>query len=105
MTVILNAEQRWLCPNCTQCALTRGPGPETPWHACKGLKGLSAPLIPDGSGARVFTREREDYIGTDVVQLDGEKRPVMSIITERPDGSNDTAVMAPVASASVRATD
>ena len=105
MTPLLNLEQRWECPHCTQGALTRGPRPQTPFHACKGLKGLSAPLISEGSGARVFTVEREDYIGADVVQLDGERRPVMSVVTERPDGSNDTAVLALVASASVRSPD
>jgi hypothetical protein len=48
----------------------------------------------------VILREREDYVGTERVQLievDGKARPVMAAVTERPDGSNDTVVYAPVA--------
>jgi len=41
--------------------------------------------------------EREDYVGDQVVQYDDNGRPIMSVITERPDGSYDTAVMAPTA--------
>lgn len=102
---LLNVERTWLCPNCTVGAVTRTAQPATPYHPCRALKGLSAPLVPEGSGARVFTIEREDYVGGEVVQLDGEGRPVMSVITERPDGSNDCAVFAPVASASAVALD
>jgi hypothetical protein len=41
--------------------------------------------------------EREDYIGTQEVPVDANGRPVMSVITERPDGSNDTIAFAPTA--------
>jgi hypothetical protein len=40
-------------------------------------------------------REREDYVGREQVQTDANGRPVMSITTERPDGSNDAVVLAP----------
>jgi len=40
---------------------------------------------------------REDYVAHEIVQYDGWGRPIMSVITERPDGSNDIAVLAPTA--------
>ena len=47
-----------------------------------------------------FLREREDYVGKEQEQLDPERgRPVMSIVTERGDGSNDVMVFAPAATA------
>jgi hypothetical protein len=52
-------------------------------------------MVPVGSGARVTYREREDYVGREQVQTDASGRPVMSIVTERPDGSNDAVVLAP----------
>lgn len=68
-------------------------------HPCPGLAGLTAPMVLKGSGARVFAVERADYVGKERVQLDGNGRPVMSVITERPDGSNDCIALAPTASA------
>jgi hypothetical protein len=52
-------------------------------------------MVPVGSGARVTYHEREDYVGREAVQTDQNGRPVMSIRTVRPDGSNDTVVLAP----------
>jgi len=40
---------------------------------------------------------RQDYVAGEIVQYDGWGRPIMSVITERPDGSNDVAVLAPTA--------
>jgi hypothetical protein len=91
-------ETRWTCPNCTQTAVTRDPNPHTRFHACRGLRGLTAPMVPAGTKARVTAVEREDYIGGDVVQVDGEGRPVMAIVTTRDDG-NDVTVLAPCATA------
>lgn len=105
MTVaVLSAVQHWVCAN--GCGQTfDSPTPVTNrFHTCPRLRYLQAPLVLEGTKARVFLREREDYVGGELVQLDPEKRrPVMSIITERADGSNDTIVLAPTARGSLTA--
>lgn len=105
MTVpILSATYVWTCPNgCGQEYRTDRVLPNR-FHTCPKLRFMQAPLVPEGTRARVFLREREDYVGRELVQLDPEKRrPVMSIITERADGSNDTIVLAPTARGSLSA--
>lgn len=95
MTVpILNATKHWVCPNCPAEDVTREAAPHTRYHACPGLYGISAPMIPKGVSAAVKAVEREDYIGTEVPQLDTRGRPIMSVITTRDDGQ-DCAVLAP----------
>lgn len=101
-TVLVTAARHWECPNCTFTDVTHEAQPHTRFHACKGLKGLTAPMIPAGTKAKVTAVEREDFIGTETVQTDGEGRPVMAVITEREDGSNDTTVYAPTATARAR---
>lgn len=54
-------------------------------------------MVPAGSGSRVRKVEPEDYVGHEMVQLDGSGRPVAAIYTDRPDGSNDCVVLAPTA--------
>lgn len=95
----IDATREWYCPECGRRDVTPASTPNR-WHICPRLRGLNAPLVPAGVSARIFLREREDYVGADAgrVQLDPElRRPVMSIITERADGSNDAIVLAPVA--------
>lgn len=89
-------ESRWECPNCTTTDVTREAGPHVRFHACRGLAGLTAPMVPAGQRAKVTAHEREDYIGRDVVQVDGNGRPVMAIVTTRDDGQ-DVTVLAPCA--------
>jgi hypothetical protein len=86
----------WVCPNCPAQAVTPGTVPNR-FHACPALAGVLAPMVPAGTAARVRAVEREDYIGTQEVPVDANGRPVMSVITERPDGSNDTIAFAPTA--------
>lgn len=89
-------EQRWECPNCTTTDVTYESQPHTRFHACRGLKGLSAPFVPAGTRCKVEAVEREDYVGKEVVTTDGEDRPIMRVETTRDDG-NDVAVFAPCA--------
>lgn len=98
---LLRKETRWYCPNCTTEAVTVEARPHSQFHSCKGMKGIVAPLVEVGTKAKVEAREREDYLGRDngKVRLDGEGRPIMSVVTTR-DGGQDTAVFAPVATAS-----
>lgn len=97
MTVLLPPTV-WVCASGCP-AVDRTPGTAANrFHTCPALGGLTSPLVPQGSGARVRAVEREDYVGSEDVQYDWNTgRPVMAIVTERPDGSNDVAVMAPTA--------
>ncbi len=88
--------RRWECEHCNTRSTTREPRPHSEFHSCPGHGGLTMPMVLQGSGARTRVVEREDYVGDeDVAQANG--RPVMSVITDHPDGSNDVAVYAPTA--------
>lgn len=88
----------WSCSNCTEMARTVDDA--TPMHLCQGM-GLLIPLSVDGTTAKIIVVEREDYIGTEIVQYDRmNNRPVMSVITERADGQ-DCTVYAPLATATI----
>lgn len=97
MTVLV-PEQRWECPNCTSTHVTREARPHTPFHSCSGLRGLTAPFVPAGTDCKVEAVERGDWVGKELVQADGEGRPVMAVVTTRNDGQ-DCAVLAPCATA------
>lgn len=92
--------QRWACPKCGLADVTHEARPHTRFHPCRGMKGLTIPFLPAGSRADIRAVEREDYIGTEKVQTDGEGRPVMSVVIERPDGQ-DAVVYAPAATATI----
>lgn len=94
-------ERRWECPNCTFEDVTFEAGPVSRFHPCRGLRGLSAPMVPAGTRAKVVAVEREDYVGRELVQTDGEGRPVMAIEVTRDDG-NDVAILAPCAELDLR---
>lgn len=89
-------ERRWECPNCDFTDVTREHAPHSRFHNCAGLAGLSAPMVPAGTRAKVEAFDREDYIGGELVQFDGEGRPVMSVVVTRDEGT-DVAVYAPTA--------
>jgi len=76
--------------------VTREFAPHSRFHRCPGLAGLSAPMVPAGTRAKVEAVEREDYIGAEDVQYDGNGRPIMAVVTTRDEG-NDVAVYAPTA--------
>lgn len=94
--VLLRPEQRWACPNCSLMQVTHEVRPHTRFHACPGLKGVTAPMVPAGVRCKVEAVEREDYVGSELVQRDGEGRPIMAVVTTRDDGQ-DCAVLAPMA--------
>lgn len=101
MSVLLRAERHWECPNCQHTDVTRETQPHSRFHACRGLRGLSAPMVPAGTRCKVETREREDYVGRELVHTDGNGRPIMSIVTTRDDGM-DACVFAPCAVGTIR---
>lgn len=87
----------WGCPNCAAVARTPWDCPNR-FHVCSGLAGVLAPMVPAGVRAAVVAVEREDYVGREDVRLDGNGRPVMSVVTTRDDGQ-DCLVFAPTAHA------
>lgn len=101
MIPILTPVTRWVCPNCVVTDVTHEPRPHTRFHTCRGLRGLTAPMVPAGTKCKIEVQEREDYVGTERVQTDANGRPVMSIVTTR-DNGQDCAVFAPTATARVR---
>lgn len=97
--MLLTSVRRWVCANdCGQTATTTDPRPHSQFHTCPKLRGLTAPMVPEGTRAKVTAHEREDYVGSEQVRTDEAGRPVMSITTERDDGQ-DVMVFAPTASA------
>lgn len=99
--ILLETEQHWVCPNCSLTQVTRESQPHTRMHACSGLNGITAPMIPDGVNCKVEVVEREDYVGKEVVTYDDANKPISAVVTTRDDG-NDVAVFAPVAVANFR---
>lgn len=95
MTVILGQSQKWSCPNCDAYAVTFAQ--PNRFHNCPGLAGIMAPMVLAGSDVQVRAVEREDYVGDSIVHYDGNGRPIMSVVTERPDGSNDCIAFADTA--------
>jgi hypothetical protein len=98
---LLANERHWACPRCGFEDVTYEPDPHSRFHNCRALAGLSTPMVPADIKAKVSTVEREDYIAGDMVQTDGNGRPVMATVIEREDGE-DRAVYAPCATASLR---
>jgi hypothetical protein len=93
---MVNAVTRWYCPNCKLEDITTEARPHSRFHTCAKQAGLSAPFVHQGTKAKVERHEREDYVGDEHVQTDGNGRPVMSITTTRDEGQ-DTMVFAPTA--------
>jgi hypothetical protein len=81
--------------------VTHESQPHTRFHNCRGLAGLSAPMVPAGTRCKVEAVERGDYVRDELVQTDSDGRPVMSVVTTRDDG-NDVAVYAPTAQLNLR---
>ena len=97
---LLSPQTHWVCPNCDLTDVTRTVGAHSRMHPCPGARGMTVPMVPDGVRCKVELREREDYVGREVVQVDENGRPVMSVVTTRDDGT-DCAVYAPCATASI----
>lgn len=96
--VLLDAYQDWVCPNCGLEERTRPmPANEQRWHGCPRLHMLKAPMVRAGMDCKVYAIEREDYLGREEQRSGDDGRPYMCVVTQRADGSNDTAAFAAVA--------
>jgi len=88
----------WYCPECGKTDQTKDDGTGTRYHTCPKMRMLSVPMVLAGVKARLVLKEPEGYVSGKIQQRDPERgRPIMSLITERADGSNDTIVYAPTA--------
>lgn len=89
----------WRCakPHCPSWATTVDG--RIPHHRCGELAGLTVPLVRVDERAALVVRERDDYIGDELVQYGPDGRPVMAVETHRDDGVSVT-VFAPTATAS-----
>lgn len=94
--MILSTVRHWSCPNCGLKDQTADPRLTNRFHTCPKLHGLTAPLVLEGTKAKVEAVERGDYVGSEQVQTDENGRPVMAVKTTRDDGQ-DVAVFAPTA--------
>lgn len=93
MTIIFSPPPKhWVCPNCTTTEITAWDVANR-FHECRGLKGLTAPLVIEGTKCKVHAIEREDYVGTALATHDGDGRATMAVETVREDG-NDVAAFA-----------
>ena len=97
--ILAPAYRDWYCPSCGLTDRTNDPRIAMPMHPCPKLRGLMTPMLEQGTAGKIELREREDYIGDDLVQLDPEQgRPVMSMVTTREDGQ-DARIYVPTATA------
>lgn len=96
MTVLLTPIHDWYCPNCGKTDQTQELQPHSRFHTCPKLRGLTAPMLPAGTSAKVEAVERADYVGSEKVTTDENGRPVMAVVTTR-DNGQDRAVFAPLA--------
>jgi len=87
----------WACPACGLEKRTREVRPHMPMHDCAGARGMTIPMLAAGTKAKIEAHDREDYVGSELVQADPSGRPIMSITTERDDGRLDVRVYAPAA--------
>lgn len=83
----------WVCPRCNLRDVNRDPTPR--FHHCSAMSGLTMPMLREDERAKVEVNRREDYIGSEDVQLvDGV--PIMNTTVTRDDGE-DVLVYAPTA--------
>jgi len=98
--VNLQRETRWWCQFCNLTDVTTIAEPHS----------RSTPAVPTvspcrssrkASAAKWKSTNGDDYVGDELVTVDGHGRPVMNVVTTRDDG-NDLAVFAPCARADLR---
>lgn len=98
-TPLFQRRVEWVCPN--NCAAhgwsIEGHAVRTHFHSCPRLKGLLSPMVEEGARVLVRAHEREDYLAGEIQRTGDDGKPYTSVTAERPDGSNDAAVFAPLA--------
>lgn len=99
MIPLLDPTRWWECPSCHRQESTREIRPHAPFHECPAHAGALVPSVEvhhnrglARGAVRHVVRPREDYVGTELGLRYAAGVPVMSVVTERADGSNDCAV-------------
>lgn len=89
MSPLILGMTRWECPNCdTRDQYNVKPG-QSRMHDCPGLKGLVAPLVPEGQHCKVEAEGWQDYVRhDDAVRHDGDGRPMSAVRVTREDGDD-----------------
>lgn len=104
---ILTPKHEWACPNCSLRDVTTESRPHSRMHACAGMSGITAPMVPakdvDKNRVQVRALVREDYLGNEVQTQLEDGTPIMAVQTEYADGRTDCAVHAAVAQAEMGA--
>lgn len=96
---LLTGSAEWDCPNCPTSVTTPLLTPNR-FHVCPGLHNLVAPLVRAGTRCKVTALERGDYLGREIQRTGDDGRPYAGVRVDRPDGSNDLVMFAPLAQAS-----
>ena len=91
MGAILEPEHRWECPACDLQEITHEAKPHTRMHQCAGALGMTVPMIPAGTRAKLELVERQDYVGRDLVDTAEDGKVYMSAVVTRDEGT-DVAV-------------
>lgn len=87
----------WYCPACGLTDRTQQHGYHVRYHTCPKTRMLSIAMLPKGTAGKIVVHEREEYVGSEIVQYDPERgRPIVSAETIR-DNGNDLIVFAPMA--------
>jgi len=100
---LIPPDQVWVCAHCSTRIRTKGHGTTTPLHECSAHGGFRLPMLAEGERGDLRLVEREDYVGTEDVQVDADGRPIMRAELTREDGHTDVWAYAPTAHAGGRA--
>lgn len=92
----------WECLGCGHVDRTREAAVHTRMHPCRVAGGMTVPMVVAGTRGKLVLHERDDYVGTEDVQVSGDGKVYMSAEIVRDEG-NDLAVYAPTAHAEGRA--
>jgi len=105
--LLQSPEKHWECPSCGRQHVTHTSAVTSELHPCPAMKGMVVPFVEVESNAgikknsmRHVAIEREDWVGEEKgIRFDADGRAIMSVHTEKSDGSHDTHVFAPSAHA------
>lgn len=98
LAALITGHITWVCPNCPTSVTTPLLVPNR-YHTCPGLHDLLAPLVREGADCKVIALPREDYLNGEIQRTGSDGKPYGGVSVERPDGSNDLWMFAPLAQA------
>jgi hypothetical protein len=86
----------WECPGCGHTERTLEPRTHTRMHPCPKAGGMTVPMVVAGAAAKLVLHERDDYVGTEDVQVADDGRVFMAarVVT---DNTEHLVVYAPTA--------